>query len=310
MNRIEALAATASKMFTGIDWQALSEKNGHPVDEQIWYTDYIYGYMLPAFDRMMEVVSDLQRANPEALLPTLEFQEATHVFDNMWGDVDKVAPTALERVKDGLQALLSEPFKVPLNLYKSFLYWAWDTASVGVMRHIGRRAGSDGFEPDYMIHNQGYSNAEIVRHAVYTTTLCEVFPLLDKFGALDPLRTSRSSTSGLGAAPIVIGAGALAVLGIVQIVIVALIAWALVAMIDVSQKNKLRGKVCSDIIADPNASETLKLSCTDLPEFKPPLDLTTVFTYAGIAIGAYFLVTLLPDLLRSARETRAIVRET
>lgn len=309
MTNIEALAATAARLFTGIDWVALSEKNGRPVEEQIWSTDYIYDYMLPSFDRMMAVVSGLLRDNPEALVPTHDFQQAAGAFNAMWSDVDKAAPTVLERVRDGIQALLSEPFKVPLSLYKSFLYWAWDTASIGVMRHIGRRPGADGFEPDYMIHRQGYTDEEIVRHAVYATTLCEVFPLLDKFGALGPLRTSRGSASGFGAVPIVIGAGAVAVVGIVQVVIVALIAWSLVAMIDVSQKNKLRSKVCADIVADPKASEALKASCTNLPEFKPPLDLTTVFTYAGIAVGAYFVITLLPDLLRSARESRALIRE-
>lgn len=311
MSVVEDLAAQAARLFVGINWEALSAKNGKPANEQIWTTDYIYDYMLPAFDRMTAIVGDLNSHKASAILPTASFEDATHAFDAMWSDVKKDAPTVLERVVDGLAALLTEPFKVPMDLYKSFLYWAWHTASTGVLRHIGRREGSSGFSADYLIHRQGYTDEEIVGHAVYTTTLCESFALLEGLGAFAPLRSMRTGTSGLGAAPaLVIPVGAIVFVGLLQVAMVALVAWMLVSMIDVSQKNKLRSDVCKQVLADPGADAQLKASCVSPVEFKEPLGLEKILLYAGLALGGYMLITILPDLLRSARETRALIRET
>lgn len=311
MSIVEDLAAQAARLFVGINWEALAAKNGKPVDEQIWTTDYIYDYMLPAFDRMTAVVHELNSHKASALIPTASFADSTHAFDAMWGDVKKEAPTVLERAMDGLTALLSSPFKVTMDLYKSFLYWAWHTAATGTLLHVGRREGSSGFNPDYLIHRQGYTDEEIVRHAVYTTTLCESFALLDGLGAFAPLRAMRTGTSGLGAVPaLVIPVGAIVFVGLLQVAMVALVAWMLVSMIDVSQKNKLRADACKQVLADPNADAQLKASCVTPVEFKEPLGLEKILLYAGLALGGYMLITVLPDLLRSARETRAIIRET
>src|SRR4029434_217379 len=85
------------------------------------------------------------------------------------------------------------------------------------------------------IHKSGIPDADIAYHASLTTMMFNVLSRMDDFGLFKPMK--KSATSGLGAVPLaaVIALGTMAIIAI---------AWAIVAIFEISQRNEVVKAAC------------------------------------------------------------------
>lgn len=267
-----------------IDWNALAAKG----QDSVRNPAYLDQYMLPAFERcsrMMDTL-DIQRATPDEVIST---------YFDLKGKLGDTAGSLLE--KGVTVVTIIDPMFQPALLwsaYNNMVYYMWAMALTSANMHVTAQ-----------IHKSGIPDAEIAYHASLTTMMFNVLSRMNDFGLFKPLK--KGATNGLGAAPVVL----LIALGVVAIMSIA---WAIVAIFEISQRNEVVKAACVKATesGDPAAIENCqKLFSTPEGSIagQIPSSINEVVQKVAIAamIGAsvYMLVLFGPSIATKVKQTMA-----
>jgi hypothetical protein len=267
-----------------IDWNALAAKG----QDSVRNPAYMDQYLLPAFQRCSRVMDtlDLQRGTP------------AEVMSNYFELKDKLGDTAANLLESGVTVVtVIDPMFQPALLwsaYNNIVYYMWAMALTSANMHVTAQ-----------IHKSGIPDADIAYHASLTTMMFNVVSRMDDFGLLKPLK--KKTTSGLGAIPIAV----VIALGVVAIIAIA---WSIVAIFEISQRNEVVKAACVKATesGDPVAIENCqKLFST--PEGtiagQLPKSINDVVQKIAIAamVGAsvYMLVLFGPSIATKVKQTMA-----
>ncbi len=265
-----------------IDWAALAAKNQDSVSNPA----YMDQYMLPAFERcsrMMDTL-DIQRATPDEVIST---------YFDLKGKLGDTAGGLLE--KGVTVVTIIDPMFQPMliwSAYNNIVYYMWSMALTSANMHVTAQ-----------IHKSGIPDADIAYHASLTTMMFNVLSRMSDFGVLKPLK--KSTTSGLGAVPVV----ALIAIGIVAVMSIA---WAIVAIFEISQRNEVVKAACVKATesGDPVAIENCqKLFSTPEGSIagQIPKSINEVVQKIAIAAmlgaGIYALVIFGPGIATKVKQT-------
>lgn len=274
-----------------VDWNALAAKR----QDSVYSTQYMDQYLLPAFHRAAAVIDtlDLPRAPPDEVL---------RAYAVLSSDVASVGDKAIEIAKINMAITRAMLFptetaafavKIELHVYGLFIYHLWSSALTAGNAHITGR-----------IHKSGIPDADIAYHAALTTMCFNLIAALDHWQLLAPLK--KRSTSGLGA--VQLGAGAI----IIGVVLAIAVVWALVAIYQMSLRQKVVEKVCDKAIASGDPVEMKR--CDDLinnPEANIAGKVPEVFgsvlenvaITAMVGAGIYMLVLFGPGIATKVKQT-------
>lgn len=297
----ESLFAQATEWLTQhgvntVDWNALAARR----QDSVFSTQYMDQYLLPAFHRASAVIDtlDLPRSPPDEVL---------HAYAVLTSDVASVGDKALEiaKINVAISQVMLFPtetalfaVKAQVGIYGLFIYHLWSAALTGGNAHITGR-----------IHRSGIPDAEIAYHAALTTMCFNLIAALDRWQLLAPLK--KRSTNGLGA--VQLGAGAI----VIGVVLAIAIVWALVAIYQMSLRQKVVEKVCDKAIASGDPVEMKR--CDDLinnPEANIAGQVPKVFgdvlekvaIAAMVGAGIYMLVLFGPGIASKVKQTMAAWR--
>ena len=279
-----------------IDWNALAARR----QDSVRSTQYMDQYLLPAFNRAAAVVDtlDLPRAPPDDVL---------HAYAVLSSDVASLGDKALEiaRINVAITKTMLFPtstaelgLKLEVGMYGLFIYHLWSSALTAGNAHISAR-----------IHKSGIPDPDIAYHASLTTMCFNLIYALDHWGLLAPLK--KRSTSGLGA--VQLGVGAI----IIGVVLAIAIVWALVAIYQMSLRQKVVEKVCDQAIQSGDPVEMKR--CDDLinnPEANLAGEIPKAFgnvlekvaITAMVGAGVYMLVLFGPGIATKVKQTMAAWR--
>lgn len=283
----------AKRGVTSIDWESLAAQRKNSVRN----TAYMYEYILPAFERASAVIDTLD-------LPRRPPDEVLEAYSVLTSDVASVGDKALEVVKLNVQITKAMLFpsdnalfavRAQLGIYGLWVYHLWSAALTGAHAHLSAQ-----------IHKSGIDDADIAYHASLVTMCLNLITQLDRWQLLLPLK--KKSTSGLGA--IQLGAGAI----IIGAVLAVAIVWGLVAIFQLSLRQKIVAQVCEKAIASGDPAETKR--CDDLlnnpeanlasqvPEAAGKV-LEKVAIAAMLGAGIYVLVLFGPGIASQLKKTVA-----
>lgn len=277
-----------------VDWIGLASRR----QDSVYSTQYMDQYLLPAFHRAAAVIDTLD-------LPRRPAPEVLDAYAVLVSDVASVGDKALEiaRLNFAITRAMLFPgetalfaVKAEVHVYGLFLYHLWSSALTGGNAHITGR-----------IHKSGLPDDEIAYHASLTTMCFNLLPALDKWGLLAPFK--KGSTSGLGAVP----AGVI----VIGVVLAVAVVWALVAIYQMSLRQKVVEKVCDKAIASGDPVEMKR--CDDLinnPEANIAGKVPEVFgnvlekvaITAMVGAGIYMLVLFGPGIASKVKQTMAAWR--
>ncbi len=283
---------------SSVDWNALAARR----QDSVYSTQYMDQYLLPAFNRAAAVIDSLD-------LPRRPPDEVLHAYAVLTSSVATVSDKALEIAKINLAITQTMLFptetakfavKVEVGIYGLFVYHLWSAALTGGNAHITGR-----------IHKSGIPDAEIAYHASLTTMCFNLIAMLDRWKLLTPLK--KSSTNGLGA--VQLGIGAI----VIGVVLAIAIVWALVAIYQMSLRQKVVEKVCDKAIQSGDPVEMKR--CDDLinnPEANIAGKVPEVFgdvlekvaITAMVGAGIYMLVLFGPGIASKVKQTMAAWRTT
>lgn len=267
-----------------IDWTALAAKG----QDSVFSTAYMDQYMLPAFNRCAAVIDTLE----------LQHGTSTEVLANFFKIRDSLSDTAdaMLQVQGTIVQLVANPAGTTVQLisqsYQTIIWHMWAMALTSANMHITAQ-----------IHKSGIPDADIAYHAQLTTMMFNVITRLDDFGMLKPFK--KSTVSGLGAVPLL----AIIVLGAVAIIALA---WAVVAIFEISQRNEVVKAACVKATdsGDPEAiincqklfsspegdiASTLPKSINDVVQ--------KVATFAMIGAGLYLAVQFGPGIATKLKQS-------
>lgn len=278
-----------------VDWNALASRR----QDSVRSTAYMDQYLLPAFQRAAATIDTLAllRQPPDEVL---------NAYAILSSEVSSVESKAFEILKANFTftKTMLFPFegaalalKAQLGIYNMFIYHLWSAALVGANAHITGR-----------IHLAGLPDAEIAYHASLTTMCLNLIAWLDSLKLLAPLK--KGATSGLGAVPV----AALVVLGAVAI---GAIVWGLIAIYQMSLRQKIVEQVCEKAIESGDAADMKR--CDDLvnnPEANlaaqiPKIGgevLEKVAITAMVGAGLYMLVLFGPGIATKVKQTISAYR--
>ena len=279
-----------------VDWHTLAAKR----QDSVFNTAYMDQYLLPAFHRAAAVIDTLD-------LPRRPAPEVLDAYAVLSSDVASMGDKALEiaKINIGITKAMLFPgetavfaVKAEVHVYGLFLYHLWSSALTGGNAHVTGR-----------IHKSGLPDDEIAYHASLTTMCFNLIAALDGWGLLSPFK--RRSTSGLGA--VQLGVGAI----IIGVVLAIAIVWALVAIYQMSLRQKVVEKVCDKAIASGDPVEMKR--CDDLinnPEANIAGKVPEVFgnvlekvaITAMVGAGVYMLVLFGPGIASKVKQTMAAWR--
>lgn len=276
-----------------VDWNALAARR----QDSVYSTQYMDQYLLPAFDRAAATIAtlDLPRAPPDEVL---------RAYAVLTSDVASVGDKAIEIAKINVAITRTMLFpteaaafgiRVHLGIYGLFIYHLWSAALTAGNAHVTAR-----------IHKSGIPDAEIAYHASLTTMCFNLIAALDRWQLLAPLK--KRSASGLGA--VQLGVGAI----VIGVVLAVAIVWALVAIYQMSLRQKVVEKVCDKAIASGDPVEMKR--CDDLinnPEANIAGKVPEVFgnvlekvaLTAMVGAGVYMLVLFGPGIASKLKQTMA-----
>jgi hypothetical protein len=203
-----------------IDWTALAAKG----QDSVFSTEYMDQYMLPAFNRCAQVMDTLDLKHgttAEAMANYFKIRDSlSDTADTMLQVVGTATTTTIQLVANPTGA----PIQLMAESFQNILWYMWAMALTGANMHITAQ-----------IQKSGVPDADIAYHASLVTMMFNVITRLDDFGMLKPFK--KSGTSGLGAVPLI----AIIVLGAVAIIALA---WAVVAIFEISQRNEVVKAAC------------------------------------------------------------------
>jgi len=309
MASLEEVAGLAHGLVRGVNWSELAERGKNSV----YSVEYIYDYLIPASDRATATMRKLDLAVADKEKAFEAFREVYHGIVNLSGEA------LLDAARAGVD-MLTEPAAphIAKDAYRYMIDAAYTTAMYGISLHLPPLDWkARGISPIGSIHFSGLSEADIAQHANMVFSLFDGIALLDRVGALAPIKKPEFSTSGLGGAPAV----ALVIGGVVVVLlavgVTAVICWFLLAMMDTSTKNRLVRQMCEqaqnsgdtkataqciDVLSDPDkqiATAPFRAAAT-MGQF----GFETVAKYAMIGAGVYALVVFAPVLVRQFKATR------
>ncbi len=284
LTSIYDLAELAVSKFglKGIDWAALTAQGRGSV----WDRDYINNYMLPAQVAMIQNVGGM-------------------TFD-VGGD-PQGSQAAYSLNANILQSLASSVMPLA-NLPSSGLM----QLEVGLSREAIRYVVSHAYaaanyafllHADETIHHSGMSDAEISAHANTAVGTMNALVMLRNLGLYQALGIDQGQNpgapaqSGLGIAPALLIAAV-----VVAIAALAMLAWVIVSLVDLTKKNATVAKVCESAQAAGDAATTQqclktltdpsKNAGTQVPDaFKQILVSLIPYALGGVAIYALYLST-------------------
>lgn len=263
----------------GIDWAALNAQGRGTV----WDRDYINNYMIPAQTLMIANIGGM-------------------TFD-VGGD-PKTSQAAYSLNSNILQSLARSV--VPLmNLPNWDLLQLEVDLSREAVRYVvshAYQASLFGFRlhADETIHHSGMSDAEISAHADTTVGTMNALVMMRNIGLFKALDIDESQNpgaqqSGLGIAPALLVAAV-----VVAIAALALLAWVIVSLVDLTKKNAIVAKTCEAAQAAGDAATTQqcintltdpnKNAGTQIPNaIKSILVGLVPYALGGVAIYALYL---------------------
>ncbi len=201
-----------------IDWNALAAKG----QDSVFSTQYMDQYMLPAFNRCSRVIDTLQlerRTTADALSNYFKIRDLVGSdADGMLRVVGSGAGTIVQLMNP------ANTLDVMNESFQTIIWHMWAMALTGANMHITAQ-----------IHKSGIPDADIAYHASLVTMMFNVISKLDDVGALRSLK--KGGVSGLGAVPLLV----IIVLGAVAIIALA---WAVVAIFEISQRNEVVKAAC------------------------------------------------------------------
>jgi len=280
----------------GIDWATLAAKGR----ATIWDRDYITDYMLPAQLVMIAEVGGM-------------------TFD-VGGD--PVASQKSYSLNSDILSGLSGSIVPLMNLPNFNLM----TIEVGLSREAVRyvvshayQAANYGFllHADETIQHSGMTDSEIASHADTCVGMMNALVAMRRLGFFRVLGIDESQdpnaaappTNGLGIAPALLVAAV-----VVTIAVLCLMAWAIVSLVDLTKKNAIVAKVCTqaqasgdtataqqcvNTLTDPNRN-----AGTQIPDaFKNFLKGLAPYAVGGAAIYALFLA--MPYLVKNLLTKKA-----
>lgn len=265
-----------------IDWNALAAKG----QDSVRNTAYMDQYMLPAFNRAAKVIDsiDIQHGTTTEVL--LNYYNLREKLSDQADELLQVAGTTVQLVNP-----LFSP-TVAWSSYNNIVWYMWASALTGAEMHINA-----------MIHKSGIPDADIAYHASLVTMLFNAIARMDDFGLLKPLK--KSSTSGLGAVPLV----AAIILGAVAIV---MLAWAIVSIFEISQRNEVVKAVCAEAAKSGNPADIAncqKMFSTSEGEVaglvpKAAMGIVEkIATMAMIGAGIYLMVQFGPGIATKLKQS-------
>ena len=260
----------------GIDWAALAE-NGRA---SVWDRDYIDQYMAPTDALMIANVGGMVfdvGTDPNATRAQLSTNEQI---------LQSIANTVGQYT--GLPNLDLMQFEVGLSreAMRYLVSQCYQTAQYAFRLHA-----------DETIHHSGMSDAEIAAHASSTVGMMNALVNLRTLGVykalgIDQSQSGQASQQGLG-----IAQNVLIALVVVAVAGLAYLAWMLVTVHDMNQKNAIVAKSCENAQAAGDAATTQlcvqTLSDPNKNAGTQPLQslLQSLMPYAlgGVAIYALYL---------------------
>lgn len=297
MASIEDVAKLAKPALGGIDWAQLAKKPpdaaGNPGDS-IWNQKqyYYFDYIRPAGLRAMQVVDTLDI--------DIDSNQAFKHFENLYSDVKTVNNIAWEAALEGLEVLGREnEMRVTRETLRAAVAICWYTALFGAELH--RTAAMQAAWREF-------SDEDIVRHAVFTTAMFECITALDSWGVLKPIK--KGGTAGLGVGPV-----AAVLIGIGLVIAIAVIAFMVIAIMDVSSKNRALKSECESARkAGDSQMYDRCINALSSPQnsiateiFKKAADTATPWIVGGGLL--VISVAFLPTIVRKVQEARRVARE-
>lgn len=267
-----------------IDWAALAAKG----QDSVRNTAYMDQYLLPAFERCARVIDslDIQRGT------------TTEVLVNYFEVRDKLSDTADEMLQVvGTVVQAANPLTQPTLVwaaYNNLVWYMWAMALTAGNMHITGQ-----------IHKSGIPDADIAYHASLTTMMFNVLSRMDDFGLFKPMK--KGATNGLGALPL----AAVIALGTVAIIAIA---WAIIAIFEISQRNEVVKAACVKATesGDPASIENCqKLFSTPEGTIAGALPksindvVQKVAIFAMVGAGIYILVQFGPGIAAKVKQTMA-----
>lgn len=274
-----------------IDWEALAAQRKNSVRN----TAYMYEYILPAFERARAVIDtlDLPRRPPDDVL---------HAYSVLSSEAATFGEKALEIAKINAQITKTMLFpadnaafaaRVQVGIYGMWIYHLWSAALTGANAHLSAQ-----------IHKSGIDDADIAYHASLVTMCLNLIAQLDRWQLLSPLK--KRPASGLGLTPLAVGLIIIGSVGAVAIV------WGLIAIYQLSLRQKIVEQVCAKAIESGDPTETKR--CDDLLN-NPEANLASqvpkaagaliekVAIAAMVGAGIYVLVLFGPGIASQLKKT-------
>lgn len=263
----------------GIDWAALTAAGRGSV----WDRDYINNYMAPAVSSMIANVGGMTfdvGGDPAAN------QQAYSTNENL---LNSLASSLVPMLNLPNPEIMTVEIGLEREAVRRLVSWAYQSANYGFLLH-----------GDETIHHSGMSDAEIAAHANTCVGMMNALVMLRRLKLYSALGIDEAQvasgpppTNGLGVAPIVVGA-------VVAVIVVAIIAWLILSVHDLNQKNAIVAKVCANAQTAGDAATTQqcvatltdpnKNAGTQIPQaFKQILVSLVPYALGGVAIYALYL---------------------
>lgn len=273
------LAETAVTKFglKGIDWEALSAQGR----ATIWDRDYITNYMIPAQTQMIAAIGGM--AFDVGGDPVVAQQSYTLSSEVLNGIASSVLPIINAPNPD----LINVEVSLSREAIRYVVSHAYQAANYGLLLHS-----------DETIHHSGLSDADIAAHANTCTGTMNALVMMQRIGLFKALSIDPSQSpaqSGLGIAPALLIAAV-----VVAIAALALLAWVIVSLVDLTKKNALVADICKQAQASGDAAMTQqclatatdpnKNAGTAIPDaIKQTLTGLVPYAIGGVAIYALYL---------------------
>ncbi len=294
MPSIYDLADLAVSRFglKGIDWAALKAKGRGSV----WDRDYITNYMLPAQLVMIAEVGGMTfDVGGDPVASQKSYSLNTDILSSLVGSIMPLANLPNLGIMTLEVGLSREAVRYVVS-------HAYQAANYGLLLHA-----------DETIQHSGMSDSEIAAHAdtcVGTMNALVAMRHLGLFRALGIDESQgQSASSGLGIAPALLIAAV-----VVAIAALAMMAWVLVSLVDLTKKNAIVAKVCAQAQSSGDAATTQqcvntltdpnKNAGTQIPNaIKAALVSLMPYALGGIAVYALYLS--MPYLVKNLFTKRA-----
>ena len=264
----------------GIDWAALTATGRGSV----WDRDYINSYMAPAQAAMIANVGGMTfdvGGDPVAN------QQAYSTNANI---LQSLASSVVPMANLPNPGFLQVEVGLSREAVRYVVSHAYAAANYAFLLHA-----------DETIHHSGMSDAEIAAHANTAVGTMNALVVLRNLGLYKILGIDESQSpgapaqSGLGIAPALLVAAV-----VVAIAALALLAWVIVSLVDLTKKNATVAKVCENAQAAGDAATTQqciktltdpsKNAGTQIPDaLKQTLFALVPYAIGGVAIYALYL---------------------